>query len=286
LPMKFYDAHIHFYFTFPAEELRRLFARFTETGLAGFTALTVPEFPGELEKVFKMMPAASQSRMSLAVLENQKDPFPYVDWAKPLTMLPFADTRFIETGIEGKVARFKQCGFKGLKILYVPEADNQMRIEGMEQAFGRPVRKSEEITARLVDSADSQGMCVLFHVDLRRYGSFAEEMIAGHPKTKFNIPHFGFSRKAMSHLLETCANCYTDTSALVPFLEGDPESYRSFIRQYGDRILFGSDAFICDPERVQASRSAVERLLDDEELFHKLGCINYREFHGITGPKA
>lgn len=284
--MNFYDAHIHFYFPFSADELKRRFCRLTEIGAAGFTALIFPEFPTELETVLKMVPGAYHPYMSLAALENQKEPFPYIESAKPLAIVPFVDARFIAEGIEGKMKRFRERGFKGLKILYVPEGDEQVRIRGMEQAFGRPVKKSEEITARLIDSASAEGMNVLFHVDLRRYGGFVRDMVMNHPRTNFNIPHFGFSRKAMSGLMETFSNCYTDTSSLIPFMEKEPESYRSFIGRYRDRIMFGSDALIGDPGFVESSRKAVERILRDRELFLRVAWENYRSFHGILGRDA
>lgn len=282
MTMKFYDAHIHFYFTFPAEELKRVFSQLTKIGLSGFNALVFTEFPAEIKTYLKMAPAAYHSLISMEGLEMQRDPFPYFEWAKPLTVIPFVDCRYIENGIEEKMKRFKQQGFQGLKLLYVPEEDTAFQVQGMEQAFGRPLKKSEEITARLIDSASSQGMCVLFHVDLRRYSDFVEEMIRSHPETNFNIPHFGFSRKAISPFLETYPNCYTDTSALFPFMEEEPAAYRSFIRQYQDRILYGSDALIGDPGHVESSLKFVERLLDDQGIFHKLVCKNYTTFHGIS----
>lgn len=281
--MQFYDAHIHFYFKFPAEELKGVFNRLIKGGLKGFTALVFTEFPSDINVVLKMVPGAYHDHISLSALEVQQEPFPYFEWAKPLTIIPFADARFIDHDIEEKMARFKQRGFRGLKLLYVPEEDNNIRVQGMEQAFGRPVRKSEEITARLIDSAASQGMCVLFHVDLRRYGNFVEEMLSSHPATNFNVPHFGSSRKALLQLLENYPNCYTDVSSLVSFMREDPESYKSFIRQFQDRILYGSDALIGDPERIESTPRFVERFLDDPAIFHKLTCNNYLKFHGNNG---
>ena len=277
---QYYDAHIHFYFQFPGEGLRGVFDRLRKSGLTGFSALVFTEFPNDIEVVLKMVPGAYHGHISLAALERQQEPFPYFAWAQPLTVIPFADARFIDQGIEEKMALFKQRGFRGLKLLYVPEEDRNIRVQGMEQAFGRPVQKSEEITARLIDSAASQGMCVLFHVDLRRYGNFAEEMLRSHPATSFNIPHFGSSRKALFRLLEKYPNCYTDTSSLLSFMREDPESYKNFIHQFQDRILCGSDALIGDPGRVEETQRFAEQFLDDPAIFHKLTCKNYLDFHG------
>jgi len=279
--MKFYDAHIHFYFSFPPEDLKRIFSQLSSIGLMGFNALVFAEFPHDMRTVYKMVPRVFHNGISLRVLEMQKDPFPYFAWAKPLKIIPFVDSRFMVSGIEEKMERFKETGFQGLKLLYVPEADDFMQMEGMADAFGWSLRESEAITARLIDSASSLGMCVLLHADLRRYGDFVKEMIVSHRSTNFNIPHFGFSRKTIAHFLETCPNCYTDTSGLLHFMEEDPLSYRDFIQEYQDRIIFGSDAFVHEPEHIDACRKFVERLVDKPETVHKLICKNYEEFHGI-----
>ncbi len=284
--MKFYDAHIHFYFKIPAEELKGVFCRLQEIGMAGCDALVFAEFPGDLKTVLKMVPAAYHNSISIPTLEMQKDPFPYFAWAKPLRIIPFVDARFIDQGIEEKMAGFKERGFRGLKLLYIPEEDGTIGVQGMEQAFGRSVKKSEEITARLIDSADSLGMPVLFHVDLRRYGDFVKEMIASHPQTNFNIPHFGSSRKAIRQLLDNYPNCYTDTASLVPFMEEDPQSYLTFMRQYQDRVLYGSDALIGNPEHVASTLSFLERFVPDQEILPRLVHNNYLAFHRIPGPAS
>ena len=278
--MQFYDSHIHFYFKFPAEQLKRVFDGLTRSGLVGFNALVFTEFPSDINTVLKMVPGAYHDSISISALEMQQDPFPYFAWAEPLKIIPFADARFIDHDIEAKMEQFKQQGFGGLKLLYVPEEDTNIRVQGMGQAFGRPVKQSEAITAHLIDSAASQGMPVLFHVDLRRYGNFVEEMLQSHGATNFNVPHFGSSRKAIGHLLENYPNCYTDTSALIPFMREDPVSYKSFMRQFQDRILYGSDALIGNPEQVESSQRFIDQFMDDPAIVHKLTCKNFLNFHG------
>jgi hypothetical protein len=197
-------------------------------------------------------------------------------------MIPFLDARFIEDQIEQKIKTFHQKGFKGLKLLYVPEEDLEYRIGGMEKTFGRTRKKSEEITALLIENASSYGMSILMHADLRKYGEFVGEMIRSHPRTNFNIPHFGFSRKALSSLLDNYPNCYTDLSSLRTFMEKEPDSYRDFIRRYQDRILFGSDAVISQPESIQLALTFLQRFLSNAKIFFKLTNENYLVFHGIS----
>jgi predicted TIM-barrel fold metal-dependent hydrolase len=122
------------------------------------------------------------------------------------------------------------------------------------------------------------------HVDLRRYGDFVEEMIQSHPKTPFNIPHFGFSRRAMALLLDKYPNCYTDMSSLTSFMEKEPASYKRFIQQHQDRILFGSDAVIGQPERVESTLLFMNRFVEETEIFEKLANKNYQNYmaHGSS----
>lgn len=277
--MKFYDAHIHFFYDCPSDELKRMLKALEDMGLAGMDVLVIAEFPPEIETVLKMIPGAYHSHVTPSSLENQKDPFPVLNLTGQLRMIPFLDARFIGDQIERKVKICHERGFQGLKLLYVPEEDLEYRIGGMEKTFGRAPEKSEEITARLIESASSHGMSILMHADLRKHGEFVAEMIRSHPQTNFNIPHFGFSRRGLSSLLDHYPNCYADLSSLRTFMEGDPGSYRDFIRRYQDRILFGSDAIVSEPEKIQSALEFLERFLGNTEIFSKLVNENYLTFH-------
>jgi hypothetical protein len=280
--MKYYDAHIHFFYNCSTDELKRIFKALENIGLAGMDVLVISEFPPEIETVLKMIPGAYHRYASLQVFENQKDPFPALHLTDQLTIIPFLDARFIEDQIEPKVRMFYQKGFKGLKLLYVPEEDLEYRIGGMEKTFRRTRKKSEEITALLIKNASTYGMTILMHADLRKHGEFVAEMMNAHPQTHFNIPHFGFSRKAMSTLLDRYPNCYTDISSLRIFMEKDPESYQNFIQRYQNRILFGSDAIVSQPENIQSALKFLEGFLGNREIFFKLVNENYLNFHGLS----
>jgi hypothetical protein len=280
LNTKIFDAHIHFLYQCPSDELRRIFDFLESIGMAGFNALVISEFPSRMDTVLKMTPGEYHPYTTSKALENQRDPFPVFNGVNHLKIVPFLDARFIQNNIEAKIKVFRQRGFKGLKLLYVPEEDAELRIGGMEQTFGRTRKQSEKITKLLIENASLQGMSILMHADLRRYGEFVEEMIGCYPQTYFNIPHFGFSRKAISILLDKYPNCYTDLSSLKPFMEKDPESYQSFIRCYQDRILFGSDAHIGQPENIQSALKFLDQFLDNKEIFYKLVNRNYLAFHG------
>ena len=268
--MKYYDAHIHFFYQCSDSELIQKFDFLEKMGIAGMNVLVIPEYPAAIKSYLKMIPGDYHLYVTRESLENQKRPFTAMNLSRHLKIVPFLDARFIENNIEEKIKIYRQMGFKGLKLVYVPEEDATLRIGGMEKTFGRAYKQSEKITSLIIESASSQDMPILMHVDLRRYGDYVEEMIKSHPKTHFNLPHFGFSRRAVSLLLDRYPNCYTDMSSLELFMEKDPLAYKSFIRDYQDRILFGSDAVIGHPERVQSALKFTHQFLEDIAIFHKL----------------
>ena len=282
--MEYYDAHIHFFYNCSLHELQQKIGLLEKAGLSGMNILVISEFPAEIDAYLKMIPGAYHPFVTREALVNQKDPFEVMNLPRHLKIVPFLDARFMENHIEEKIKMYRQRGFIGLKLLYVPEEDTTFQIGGMEKTFGRTCKQSEKITSLIIEQASFQGMPVLMHVDLRRYGDFVEEMIRSHPGTHFNIPHFGFSRRVMSFLLEKYPNCYTDMSSLTLFMEKEAAPYKSFIKQYQDRILFGSDAVIGQPERVQSTLEFMNRFLKDMEIFHKLVNKNYMNYmtHGSS----
>lgn len=283
--MKFYDAHIHFFYEGPLDQLRKSYAFLEKIGVGGLDALILAEFPSETETLLKMIPGMYHEDVTDQTLENQTDPFPALKEAYPLKIIPFLDARFIGDGIEEKIETFSQRGFQGLKLLYVPEEDPVIRVGGMAKAFGRTIKESEEITSSVIESASRRGMPVLLHVDLRKHGAFISEQLRQHPQINFNIPHFGFSRREIGFLLERYPNCYTDLSSLAPFMKEDPGSYQDFITRYQDRILFGSDAVIGQPETVRSALIFLEEFLDDQEIFLRLVNKNYLKFHRLPEEK-
>jgi predicted TIM-barrel fold metal-dependent hydrolase len=283
LVAKWYDAHIHFSYFHSSNEILLVLRDLKKKGLAGFDALTYEEMPSEIETILMMVPGAYHEIITPQVIEQQKDPLAVIQQAAPLKIVPFADARFVKSDAHQKVRGFKQRGFQGIKLFYVPEEDKELQIGGMKKALGRSVKESERITAFLIEEASSHGMLVLFHADLRKYGGFVEEMVRSHPKTNFNIPHFGSSRKLMSTLMDRYSNCYSDLSSLIPVMERDPDAYLNFIIDYQDRILFGSDAVIGWPEYVASALRFVSRLLEGGEVLEKVMNRNYLKFHRISG---
>jgi predicted TIM-barrel fold metal-dependent hydrolase len=277
--MRIYDAHIHLLFQCSSSELQHKFAYLHEIGVAGFDALIIPEYPAVLKTVRQMVPEKYHNEIDLDILCKQRDSIQIVKQVKDLDIVPFLDARYIETDIEQKLRMYHDQGFKGLKLLYVPEEDTVSKFAGMENAFGRSLVKSEKITSLLVDCASHYDMPVLIHVDLRKYAEFTEELLKNHPQVNFNIAHFGLSRRNIAPLLDRYPNCYTDMASLAPYIKKDPASYLDFVQYYQDRILFGSDALVGTPETILKASKYVLGCLDDTELVGNVFHENYLTFH-------
>ncbi len=277
--MKVFDAHVHFFHQCSMDELRNKLTLMKEDEFGGMDVLVIAEFPTKLDTVLKMIPGQFHPYITHDALENQRDPFPLFDSCCSLKIVRFVDARFIAEDMEKKIKTFSQKGFKGLKLLYVPEEDQGLRIGGMEKTFKRTRKESEDITSRLIDGASLQGMPILIHVDLRKHASFIEEMVKSHPETNFNIPHLGFSRRTISPLLERYSNCYTDLSSMAPFMEKDAGPYKNFVETYQDKVLFGSDAWIDQPEQMHSAMKCISHILGDERILYKVMNRNYNVFH-------
>lgn len=196
-----------------------------------------------------------------------------------MPLFPYLDSRFMEEGV-ADLGAFREAGFRGLKILYIPEEDRENRMAGWKNVFGRSVRASEDLTARLVEQASDFGWPVIFHADLRRYAPFVEDMLKSFPGIPFVIPHFGFSRKAVDRVLELFQHVYTDFSSLLPFMQGAVHAYESFINANRDRVLFGSDATLGWPELTLEYLAFVKQaLVKDEEVLRKVLVENYLRIH-------
>jgi len=275
--MEFYDAHIHFLFKCPRSDIKRILDYLAGIGLRGFNALVIAEYPDDIATVLKMVPEEYHKDINLEVLDNQRDPFPLLKESSQI--IPYLDARFIEKDIEKKIIMYRRMGFEGLKLLYVPEEDDVLRIQGMKQALRRSYKQSEKVTSLLIESAASQGLSILIHIDLRKHGEFIEEMIKGHPLTNFNIAHFGFSRRVIAPLLEKYDNCYSDFASLIPFMKTDSVSYLDFIKSYPNRILFASDTLIGQPQTVQDATQFISGFLKDPGLQERIFRENYLSFH-------
>jgi predicted TIM-barrel fold metal-dependent hydrolase len=82
-------------------------------------------------------------------------------------------------------------------------------------------------------------------------------------------------------VLERWNNAYTDFSSLLPFMKKDPDAYKSFIAEFPDRVLFGTDATMGWADLTRAYLGFVREMLRDEEVLQKILSLNYLRVHGL-----
>ncbi|MDX9786264.1 MAG: amidohydrolase family protein [Desulfobacterales bacterium] len=275
--MKYYDAHVHIH-TLSMNILDGLY-EIQRNDIMGFVALIYPDYPNDLSIVQKMFPSFFHDHISHENFATEKEFLPLAAKVTNLEILPYIDTRFVETDADATIKKYREAGWKGLKIIYVPEECPVLNIGGMAQAFGRSMKASEKHVSSQIETASKLGMPVLLHADLRRYADFAAEQIETYPGTNFNIAHFGFSRREITRFLDNYPNCYSDSSSLTPYFKKEPKNYRDFISHYQDKVLFGSDALFCYPGTLLTEKNAMLDLVEEPEVRKKIFVENYRRFH-------
>jgi len=277
--MEYYDAHNHF---FCEGSLKSIVEEYNKNckGLLGVSLIVLEEVPEDRNQAMMMVPRAYHYMISMPMFEFQKEAFKLSGVMDESFIFLFLDTRFFRSWHVENLEQYIEKGYKGLKILYIPENEESIGIQGWDNVFGRSMRKSEQMMADMVAFCDRFGLPVLFHADIKRYGDFVCDILKAYPNTIFNVPHFGQSRKKIVNVLETYPNCYTDFSGLLPYMKESPDAYRDFIRAYGTRILFGSDGLFGFPDMLMEYVEFIGTLLD-WELFRKVAHDNYRLFHQL-----
>ncbi len=114
----------------------------------------------------------------------------------------------------------------------------------------------------------------------RRPDELMRAILDDFPLLRINFPHFGIGRKAFSKILDRYPNVYTDLAFMLPHIQNNPASYCDFISHYQDRVCFGSDALIYQPEIVLDYIELVRSLQLSEGIEAKVFSDNPRRFLG------
>jgi len=275
--MQFYDAHVHFFYEDSVDLVKKEYLEMD--GFLGASLLVLEEAPAEKESFLKLVPGAYHDMITPGIIYSSVDLVQWLRTSDGLSFIPCLDTRFFLSD-HLSIKHYVQKGYKVIKVLYVPEKDEAIKVEGWEHALERTVSESERLVADIVAECDRLGVPMLFHVDLNRYNGYVCELISAFPNVLFNVPHFGSSRKRMAEILSRYPNCYTDFSSLLPFMKAAPETYKDFIQTFSDRVLFGSDAILGQPSMVKVYADYVKTLLAGD-LLEKVTWRNFRRFHWL-----
>jgi len=277
--MDIYDAHVHYLWRGPDPETGIKFFGLQNMELKGMALIVMGHHLQDMERCFEFIPHSYHEKISRNIfVDSTGIALPAAEFFPGIDIFPYLDSRYI-TEDEADLSRFRDLGYRGLKLLYVADEDRAYGMSGWPLLFGKSKEDFARITVNLIEQASVFKWPVIFHADLRLHEDFIRDILAGFKGHPFIFPHFGFSRKIMAHLLEEFDDCYTDFSSLLPFMQKAPDAYRNFMEVYGNRVLFGSDA-TCDwPELISEYIETVKSFISDEVLLKKIFQDNYLKIH-------
>lgn len=283
------DMHVHWcVFGRPIEEVVADFERLEAGGLDAVVVLPLPTMGAPPDRAVEVIPGAYRDLTGIDEARIVHDDieawhaFTALWGARPrrLRVLSFLDVRAWDGRSE--LDGWWGEGHAGVKnILVLDEDAEKMRMAPLRRVPGLEPADYLQAHRDVFAKAAGWDVPVLYHVDLTNHGAFVEECLGAHPELRVAIPHFGFSRKRMARLLERFPNVMTDFSSLKPFLDAEPEAYRSFIADFPDRVMLGSDAIACgDLDQVLGYVESVRRLGLDGEVEAAVLGGNARRFLG------
>jgi len=196
-------------------------------------------------------------------------------------LFPMVDTRCLRGDVKALLQGYVAGGFRGVKGLYLADDGNDLHLASIPEVFGISHKQYLEREWQIFEFAESNDLPVLYHMDASRYGDMMRAMLDDFPRLRINFPHFGISRRALSAILDSYPNVYTDIAYMRPHIQNNPGSYRDFICSYPDRVCFGSDALLYQPEIVIEYIDLVRSLKLPEEVEVRVLSGNPRRFLGL-----
>lgn len=198
-------------------------------------------------------------------------------------IVPFVDTRPLWGDVATVLNGCLRQGFRGIKGIYLPDEGNDLGdlgVRGVPEAFGISLEQYRRREWEIFSFAQTHGLPLLYHMDARRYGDEMRALLDDFPEVRVDFPHLGIGRKAFSAFLDRYPNVYTDVAGLLPYIRGNPISYRDFILHYPDRVCFGSDAFLYKTECVPDYIRMIRDLRLPEEIEYQVFTGNPARFLG------
>lgn len=185
-------------------------------------------------------------------------------------LFPMIDTRCLAGEVEPQLRDYVACGFRGIKGLYLGDDKNDLQLSSVPEVFGISLKQYREREWRIFAFAEANDLPVVYHMDAKRYGDVMQAILEDFPRLRIDFPHFGIGRRAFSRFLDRYPNVYTDIAYMRPHIQNDPASYRDFICHYPDRVCFGSDALLYQPDIVLDYIELVRSLKLPEEVENKV----------------
>ena len=195
-------------------------------------------------------------------------------------LFPVVDTRCLKGDVSTLLQGYVAQGFRGIKGLYLADDGNDLRVASVPEVFGISLKQYHQREWQIFAFAEAHDLPVLYHMDANRYGDVMRALLDDFPRLRINFPHFGIGRKAFSQILDRYPNVYTDIAYMAPHIRNNPASYINFINHYPERVCFGSDALLYQPEIVLEYIGLVRSLQLPEELEAGVFSTNPRRFLG------
>ena len=196
-------------------------------------------------------------------------------------IFPLLDTRMLRLeDVPNLLQSSIEQGFRGVKGLYLADDGNDLSLSSVPATFGISLKQYRQREWQIFAFAESNELPIVYHMDANRYGDVMRAILDDFPRLRINFPHFGIGRRAFSQILDRYPNVYTDIAYLLPHMQNNPASYADFISHYPDRVCFGSDALIYQPEIVLAYIDLVRSLKLPTEIENRVFSLNPRSFLG------
>ncbi|MBE0576583.1 MAG: amidohydrolase family protein [Desulfuromonadales bacterium] len=196
-------------------------------------------------------------------------------------LFPMVDTRCLDGDVPGLLQHYVKLGFRGIKGLYLADDGNDLNVASIPETFGISLQQYQQREWQIFAFAEANDLPVVYHMDASRYCDVMQAILDDFPRLRINFPHFGIGRKAFRKVLDRNDNVYTDIAFMAPHIRNNPESYRDFIGYYPDRVCFGSDALLYQPEIVLEYIELVKSLKMPDELEARVLAGNPRRFLGL-----
>lgn len=197
-------------------------------------------------------------------------------------LLPMIDTRCLAGEVESLLQGYLDRGFHGIKGLYMADDGNDLRIATIPDVFNLTLQQYHEREWRIFAFAEANDLPVLYHMDAGRHGDVMRAILEDFPHLRINFPHFGIGRRAFSAILDRYPNAYTDIAYMRPHIQEKPDGYRDFICHYPERVCFGSDALLYQPEIVLHYIDLVRSLGLPDDVEASLLYGNPRRYLGLA----
>jgi hypothetical protein len=287
------DVHLHWcLFGRAAEEVMAELEWLETSGYEAVVVYPLPAMGAPPERAVHLIPGAYRDFTGIDEMRIVHDDleawlaFRPLWAARPrsLQVLSFLDVRAWDG--HSDLAAWWREGHAGLKnILILEEDEAKMRMPPLRRVPGIGREAYLDAHRSVFRAAERWDVPLMYHADLTLHAAFLEECLEAHPNLRVAIPHLGFSRRRMARLFERFPGAMTDISSLRPFIEAEPEAYRSFILEHPERVLLGSDAIACHDLREAAEYArCVRELRLPEEIEAAVLEGNARRFLGAALP--